>query len=134
MNDRTKLAVSIIQDPVSGRVLLQHRDDNAKNSPNKWGLFGGGVEAGETPEVALKRELEEEIGISIDTGEAKLIAEYEAEPNFYRYVFLVTSIPESAKIVLGEGQGYEWISSEKIFGYDLTWMTEKDLNSFLNKH
>lgn len=132
--DRIKLAVAIIQDSESGRVLLQHRDDNAKNSPNKWGLFGGSIEEGESPELALKRELEEEIGVSIDPSTAQLLTEYEAEPNFYRYVFLVRSIPESAKITLGEGQGYEWILTDKILNYDLTWMTEKDLNLFLSKN
>jgi 8-oxo-dGTP diphosphatase len=30
--------------------------------PGCWGFFGGHLEAGETPEVAVKRELEEEIG------------------------------------------------------------------------
>jgi 8-oxo-dGTP pyrophosphatase MutT (NUDIX family) len=45
-----------------GRYLLQHRDDRPDIwDPDRWGLFGGAIEAGELPEVALARELEEEL-------------------------------------------------------------------------
>jgi 8-oxo-dGTP diphosphatase len=45
-----------------GRFLMQLRDDVPNIAyPGHWGLFGGHLEAGETPEVGLKRELIEEI-------------------------------------------------------------------------
>jgi 8-oxo-dGTP pyrophosphatase MutT (NUDIX family) len=41
-----------------GRILMQLRDDRPDIwYPNHWGLFGGGVEAGESPEEALCWEL-----------------------------------------------------------------------------
>jgi len=43
--------------------LLQLRDDiNGIAAPGCWGLFGGHLELGESPEAALRRELDEEIG------------------------------------------------------------------------
>ena len=46
-----------------GHWLLQLRDDiEGIAHPGKWGLFGGHLDPGETPERALRRELEEEIG------------------------------------------------------------------------
>ncbi|MGZ8454255.1 MAG: NUDIX domain-containing protein, partial [Candidatus Binatia bacterium] len=46
-----------------GKLLIYLRDDNPTIPfPNHWDLFGGHVEVGETPERALCRELQEEIG------------------------------------------------------------------------
>lgn len=47
-----------------GRYLMQLRDDKPGIlHPGAWGMFGGGIEPGETPEQAVQRELAEEIGL-----------------------------------------------------------------------
>ncbi len=43
------------------RVLMQLRDDKEGIAfPGKWGFFGGGIEPGESPEGAARRELAKE--------------------------------------------------------------------------
>ena len=54
-------AVALI-DP-DGRVLLAQRPEG-KSMAGLWEFPGGKIEAGETPEVALIRELQEELGIN----------------------------------------------------------------------
>lgn len=54
-------AVALID--ADGRVLLARRPDG-KSMAGLWEFPGGKVEPGETPEVALIRELEEELGIN----------------------------------------------------------------------
>ncbi|MDW3223737.1 MAG: (deoxy)nucleoside triphosphate pyrophosphohydrolase [Paracoccaceae bacterium] len=58
-------AVALI-DP-DGRVLLAQRPEG-KSMAGLWEFPGGKVEAGETPEIALIRELEEELGINTWTS------------------------------------------------------------------
>ena len=56
----SEVAIAMIE--CDGRWLLQLRDDiEGIFYPGQWALFGGHLDPGETPEVALRRELEEEI-------------------------------------------------------------------------
>jgi 8-oxo-dGTP diphosphatase len=64
----TVVAAALI-DP-AGRVLLQQRPPG-KAMAGLWEFPGGKVESGESPEAALVRELDEELGIAID--EAALV-------------------------------------------------------------
>ena len=52
----------------SGRVLLQQRAPG-RAMAGLWEFPGGKVEAGELPEAALARELEEELGVRVDPAD-----------------------------------------------------------------
>ncbi|WOC16603.1 (deoxy)nucleoside triphosphate pyrophosphohydrolase [Pseudochrobactrum sp. MP213Fo] len=64
MSDGKKivLVVACALIDADGRILLAQRPEG-KNLAGLWEFPGGKVESGETPEAALIRELEEELGI-----------------------------------------------------------------------
>ncbi|MFV3076561.1 (deoxy)nucleoside triphosphate pyrophosphohydrolase [Niveispirillum fermenti] len=66
---RTVLVAAVALVDADGRVLLAQRPPG-KSMAGLWEFPGGKVDAGETPEAALVRELKEELGI--DTAESCL--------------------------------------------------------------
>jgi len=74
---RCQDAVAAIICVDDGRYLLQLRDDKPWIFfPNHWGLFGGALDAEETPLGALQRELKEELDYNLDPAAAKPISDF----------------------------------------------------------
>lgn len=70
-----------------GRVLVQQRSAG-RSMAGLWEFPGGKVEPGETPEHALVRELEEELGIAVDPGDLHAAA-FASEPLGDRHLLLL---------------------------------------------
>lgn len=58
------------------RVLLIRRPPHGP-LPNRWEFPGGKVEPGETPEGALRRELREEVGLTVGPLEPALVVRHD---------------------------------------------------------
>ena len=101
-----------------GSVLLGHRRADRRWYPDCWDLVGGHVEAGETPEQALRRECREEIGI--DVHEARPIALTLADPAVHLHAFLVTSWSgEPANLAPEEHDALRWYHVDELPGLTL---------------
>lgn len=106
---RTALLILYTKDD---KILLQHRNHDAPRNPNNWGCFGGGIEEGETPEQAVRRESFEEIEYRLQNP--KLIdAEAENQDREITTYTFVEEYDQSQPIVLHEGQGYGWFTLEE---------------------
>ncbi|MDR0183685.1 NUDIX domain-containing protein [Lysobacter arvi] len=68
-----------------GRVLLGRRRDDCDWLAGAWDVFGGHVEAGESGEQAIVRELVEELGIVVEADDVSLLGALEgAAPEPWR--------------------------------------------------
>jgi len=106
-----RVVVMILHDS-KGRILLQHRTDDAPYMPGQWAYFGGGIEQGETPEQALVRESEEELGYTPVRPACILEQHFDLGGLLaYMYVFLEHYPGDKQVLQLNEGQGWGWFGS-----------------------
>lgn len=99
-------AVALID--ADGRVLLAQRPEG-KDMAGLWEFPGGKVEPGETPETALIRELEEELGISTHAScLAPLTFASHAYPEFHLLMPLFACRRWQGTPVSREGQALKW--------------------------
>ena len=100
---------------------MQHRSADAPRNPNYWGCFGGGIEEGETPLEAVKREAFEELEYQLKNP--KLIDVEETErPGLGLRVIMHTFVEEydGQPLVLHEGQGYGWFTVDEALQLHIT--------------
>ena len=110
------------------KILLQLRDQKPNIFyPGVWGLFGGGVDDGEKPIDALKRELLEEIGLEVKS--AKHLFSWDHDKyNSILHFFLVPLTVELEKLCLNEGQRMDLFSIEQIKRLPITPSLEKNIH------
>ena len=105
-------AVALID--IDGRVLLAQRPEG-KSMAGLWEFPGGKVEPGETPEAALIRELQEELGI--DTWAsclAPLTFASHSYPDFHLLMPLFACRKWDGTPQSREGQTLKWVKSSKL--------------------
>ncbi len=82
-------AIAIAALVMDSKILLAHRHPRRRWYPNCWDLIGGHIEAGESPEQALRRECREEI--AVDLVKMRPLEIKLCDPNLEPHAFLVTA-------------------------------------------
>lgn len=94
------------------KFLMQLRDNiPGILYPGYWGLFGGHLEDGETPDAAIQRELMEEIGYTIPQF---FQFRCYADDAVVRHVFHAPLLVELNQLVLNEGWDMGLLTPEDI--------------------
>lgn len=100
-----------------GKMLIQQRSKTKKNFPEVWDLtLGGGVQSGETPRDACRRELLEELGILHDFSKERPLFTFNFRKGFDDYFAIEQDVDlKDVKFNDGEVQAVKWASEEEIF-------------------
>lgn len=78
-----------------------------------WEFPGGKIEPNETPESALKREIQEELGIDITIEQFLCTTDYDY-PTFHLTMHCYLCSVESGEIELREHKSARWLTSETL--------------------
>ena len=84
-----------------------------------WEFPGGKIEAGETPEEALVREIKEELDTEIEVGEYLDTVEYDY-PTFHPSMRCYWCTVMSGALVLKEHEAARWLTKETL--YSVNWL------------
>lgn len=115
-------------------ILLQKKTKDYKY-PGCWSLFGGSIEANETPEQAIIRELKEEIGIDFNINNLKFFKEVICENKKEKLKFGVFTSEFNkniSEIKIGEGCGVAFFAIEEVQNLNLMFDTIGIINEYFN--
>ncbi|MEG1452401.1 8-oxo-dGTP diphosphatase MutT [Brevundimonas sp.] len=115
----TVLVVAVALIDPDGRILIAQRPEG-KQLAGLWEFPGGKVEAGERPEQALIRELQEELGI--DVKEACLspfVFTSHAYEKFHLLMPLYLCRRWSGTVVAKEHTALAWVKPDKLRDYPM---------------
>ncbi len=102
-----------------GRVLLAQRPEG-KSMAGLWEFPGGKVEQGETPEAALIRELDEELGIETwSSCLAPLTFASHSYPDFHLLMPLFACRKWQGQPASKEGQALKWVRPAELRSYPM---------------
>ena len=78
-----------------------------------WEFPGGKIEAGETPQEALKREIREELDTLVEVGDLVACVEYDY-PEFHLSMDCFWCTVVEGKLTLNEAEDARWLSKDSL--------------------
>ena len=107
------VAAIITAEDKEGRKIVFATQRGYGEFKGGWEFPGGKVEAGETPEQALAREIREELDTEIEVGEYLDTIEYDY-PTFHLSMRCYWCTVKSGNLVLKEHEAAKWLAKETL--------------------
>lgn len=112
-----RVVTAVIIDNKGEKVLIAQRSKTASH-PGKWTFVGGKVEAGESPEQALRREVDEETGLKVRVGRLLGFAEVDyrdyGRPSHQILYYEARILNGVAKLLPEIHQDVKWVKAEDL--------------------
>lgn len=115
------LSVTAVVRRPDTKYLITRRKDDKEWGAGWWELPGGAVRSGETPEEAVKRELEEETGLDVAEIEPVKIFEYKREDpsagnNYFMLLYEFKLNADESMVLLQEEEveGFRFADKQEI--------------------
>ena len=106
---RIRVAAAVIRD--GDRIFATQKGYG--NYKDWWEFPGGKIEAGETPQQALRREIFEELDTEIEVGELIASVEYDY-PEFHLTMDCFWCTVTRGNLVLKEAEDAKWLSKSEL--------------------
>ena len=113
-----RLVVACVLVDADSRVLLARRPEN-KSMGGLWEFPGGSLEAGETPEACLCRELREELGIDVSQSclaPLNFASHFYASEGFHLLMPVYVCMRWNGFVRPMEGQETRWVNVREEIG------------------
>ncbi|MDR0212167.1 MAG: NUDIX domain-containing protein [Pseudomonas putida] len=121
MSQTIRIAAALLIDPQGRTLLVRKRGTLAFMQP------GGKIDAGESPQAALVRELHEELGLRLDPEQAVYLGQFSApaanEPGFEVQAQLFRVDSASAVVPAAEIEEVVWLSADQVTDLELAPLT-----------
>lgn len=108
------LAVKGIIRRSDGKILVLKRSNRDDHKPNVWETVGGGMDQEETPQEALIREIQEEVGLVVEVKEPFNVFTFKKDTGEYKIGITFICEYLGGEVVLSdEHSKYRWIDPQE---------------------
>ena len=116
----------------NGKLIAQQRDDKPGiTNPGMVSLFGGTSHEGEPPTETLRRELQEELELEVNSSNLLLqTVKCENGTNVACSIYIVTGV-DAEKLKLHEGAGFATGTPEELLSRPVTGVTKQAIEAFV---
>ena len=116
----------------NGKLIAQQRDDKPGiTNPGMVSLFGGTSHEGESPIETLRRELQEELELEVNSNNLLLqTVKHENGTNVACSIYIVTGV-DAGKLKLHEGASFATGTPEEMLNRPVTTVTQQAIEAFV---
>ena len=112
-----KVVVAVICDSLENTTKIFATARGYGEFKGKWEFPGGKLEAGETSQQALIREIQEELAVKIEVGELIDTIEYDY-PTFHLSMDCFRCVVVDGEIILKEAEAARWLDKDELYSVD----------------